>query len=180
MNGFVAQIRRNDPEFQFPRLSQTEWAVWQLLEQQSLHLLPAPHQNWNELLQHCLQAVAARMNQDGRFIIQKWGAVNSAQIKHPFSRQFPDWIGRWLDMPSDPLPGDHNMPRVQSPNFGASQRSVIAPGQEELSYFDMPGGQSGHPLSPYYGSGHTNWAQGKPTPFLPGLVDRQMKLAPPN
>lgn len=180
LNGFVVQIRRNDPEFRFPRLSQTEWAVWQLLEQQPLHLLPAPHQNWNELLQHCLQAVAARMNQDGRFIIQKWGAVNSAQIQHPFSRQFPDWIGRWLDMPSDPLPGDHNMPRVQSPDFGASQRSVIAPGQEELSYFDMPGGQSGHPLSPYYGSGHTNWTQGKPTPFLPGLVDRQMKLVPPN
>lgn len=178
MNGFVSPIRQNDAEFRFPRLSQTEWVVWQLLEQQPPHLLPAPHKNWNDLLLHCLQAIAKQMNTDGRVTIKKWGSVNSARIRHPISQQLPDWVTRWLDMPNDPLPGDHNMPRVQSPNFGASQRSVIAPGQEELSFFDMPGGQSGHPLSPYYGKGHTNWVQGKPTPFLPGAADRQMRLLP--
>ncbi|WP_292917697.1 penicillin acylase family protein [Nitrosomonas sp.] len=180
LNGFMSPIRQSDAGFQSPRLSQTEWIVWQLLEQQPRHLLPSPHRNWNDLLFHCLQTVTSRMNKDGRVTIQKWGTVNAAQIKHPVSRQLPDWIARWLDMANDPLPGDHNMPRVQSPNFGASQRSVIAPGQEEQSYFDMPGGQSGHPLSPYYGSGHANWVRGKPTPLLPGIVERQLKLLPIN
>ena len=32
----------------------------------------------------------------------------------------------------------------------------------------MPGGQSGHPLSPHYADGHAAWAKGEPTPFLPG------------
>lgn len=180
MNGFVSQIRQNDAGFQFPRLSQTEWVVWRLLEQQPPHLLPSQHRSWNELLHHCLQTITVQTNKNGHPTIQKWGAVNSAQIKHPLSQQFPDWMARWLDMANDPLPGDHNMPRVQLPNFGASQRSVVAPGQEEQSYFDMPGGQSGHPLSPYYGSGHAQWVHGRPTPFLPGKVNRHMKLLPVN
>ena len=70
------------------------------------------------------------------------------------------------------------MPRVQLPGFGASQRSAVAPGKEEQGYFDMPGGQSGHPLSPYYGSGHANWINGRSTPFLPGIPERLMKLVP--
>ena len=83
---------------------------------------------------------------------------------------------RWLDMPHEPLPGDQNLPRIQSPDFGASQRSVVAPGQEESGYFDMPGGQSGHPLSPYYGSGQDRWVSGKPTPFLPGITEKTLLL----
>ncbi len=176
LNGFAAQVRQHDATFQLPRLSQAEWVVWQLIDHQPQHLLPAPYQNWEELLHHCARAIAAQMQQDGR----NWGTQNAAQIKHPLSRKLPAWIAQWLDMPHDPLPGDHNMPRVQSPGFGASQRSVVAPGQEELGYFDMPGGQSGHPLSPYYGSGHANWVKGKPTPFLPGAPEKHMKLVPVN
>jgi penicillin amidase len=176
LNGFAAQVRQHDATFQLPRLSQAEWVVWQLIDHQPQHLLPAPYQNWEELLHHCARAIAAQMQQDGR----NWGTQNAAQIKHPLSRKLPAWIAQWLDMPNDPLPGDHNMPRVQSPGFGASQRSVVAPGQEELGYFDMPGGQSGHPLSPYYGSGHANWVKGKPTPFLPGAPEKHMKLVPIN
>jgi penicillin amidase len=54
----------------------------------------------------------------------------------------------------------------------------VSPGQEEHGYLDMPGGQSGHPLSPYYGSGHANWVNEKPTPFLPGAPERLMTLMP--
>jgi penicillin amidase len=34
----------------------------------------------------------------------------------------------------------------------------------------MPGGQSGHPLSPYFLKGHADWVQGRPTPLLPGVT----------
>ncbi len=33
---------------------------------------------------------------------------------------------------------------------------------------NMPGGQSGHPLSPFYRAGHEAWVRGEPAPFLPG------------
>ncbi|MER0170142.1 MAG: penicillin acylase family protein [Nitrosomonas sp.] len=177
-NGFAAAVRQHHENFELPRLSQTESILWQLIEHQPRHLLPASYKTWNELLYRCAQTIATQLQQDGGITERNWGMQNAARIKHPLSQKLPGWIAQWLDMPHDPLPGDHNMPRVQSPNFGASQRSVVAPGQEEQGYFDMPGGQSGHPLSPYYGSGHANWVSGKPTAFLPGVAERQMKLIP--
>lgn len=178
LNGFAVQVRQTDPAFKLPRLSQAELIVWQLIEQQPQHLLPASYKNWEELLHRCAQHIATQMQQDGGITEKSWGEANAARIRHPLSQKLPAWIAQWLDMPNDPLPGDHNMPRVQAPDFGASQRSAVAPGQEEQGYLDMPGGQSGHPLSPYYGSGHANWVSEKPTPFLPGAPERQMALVP--
>jgi penicillin G amidase len=100
------------------------------------------------------------------------------RIAHPVSRALPGFVGRWLDMPPDQLPGDRDMPRVQSPTFGASERLAVAPGDEEHGYFMLSGGQSGHPLSPYYGAGHADWAAGKPTPFLPGPAKHTLVFAP--
>lgn len=178
LDGFAAQVRQNDAAFKLPRLSQAELIAWQLIEQQPLHLLPATYKNWEDLLYLSAQRIAKQMQQDGGIIERNWGEVNAARIRHPLSQKLPAWIAQWLDMPSDPLPGDHNMPRVQTPDFGASQRSAVTPGKEEQGYLDMPGGQSGHPLSPYYGSGHANWVNGKPTPFLPGKPERRMRFVP--
>lgn len=178
LNGFAAQVRQIDPAFQLPRLSQTEWIVWQLLESKPQHLLPATFKNWDELLFFSAQQSAVQLLRDGGITARNWGETNAAMIRHPLSAKLPDWITYWLDMPQDPLPGDHNMPRVQSPNFGASQRSIVAPGQEKHGIFDMPGGQSGHPFSPYYGSGHAAWVSGNPTPFLPGTTERLLRLVP--
>lgn len=178
INGFAAPIQKQDAGFELPRLSQAEWIVWQLLEHQPQHLLPAPYQHWQELLYRSAETTAQQLQQQGGITGRTWGDYNAAHIRHPLSQKLPAWIAQRLDMPHDPLPGDHNMPRVQSPNFGASQRSAVAPGQEEQGYMDTPGGQSGHPLSPYYGSGHKNWVNGKPTPFLPGETEKHLKLLP--
>jgi penicillin amidase len=83
-----------------------------------------------------------------------------------------------LTAPRDPLPGDFNMPRVQAPSFGASERMVVSPGREQEGIFEMPGGQSGHPLSPYFLAGHEAWVRGDATPFLPGPVVHRMELTP--
>ena len=76
------------------------------------------------------------------------------------------------------LPGDIHMPRVQGVDFGASERFGIMPGHEDQSYFHMPGGQSDHPLSPYYGAGHENWASGRAAPLLPGPPEHRLTLTP--
>ena len=106
-----------------------------------------------------------------------WGERNTTHIQHPLSLAVPA-LGRFLDVPSRPLPGDANMPRVQGPNFGASERMVVSPGHEETGLFHMPGGQSGNPLSPYYQKGETAWEEGKPTPFLPGPAVHHLNLVP--
>jgi penicillin amidase len=81
-------------------------------------------------------------------------------------------------MPAEPLRGDGNMPRVVAPDFGASERMVVSPGHEADGILHMPGGQSGHPLSPYWGAGHEAWVQGKPTPFLPGKAEHVIEARP--
>ena len=106
-----------------------------------------------------------------------WGWRNHARIRHPFSNSFP-WLARWLNMPADPLPGDADMPRVQSPGHGASERLVVSPGREAEGIFHMPGGQSAHPLSPFFRAGHAAWVRGDPTPFLPGKTEYTLRLAP--
>jgi penicillin amidase len=81
-------------------------------------------------------------------------------------------------MPAQPLPGDAQMPRVQAPSFGASQRMVVSPLHRDNAIFQLPGGQAGHPLSPYWGGGHAAWAQGTPAPFLPGAATARLTLQP--
>jgi penicillin amidase len=179
LDGFAAVVRSSDPDFVLPKLSQAEHAVWILIERRPQHLLPPGYADWEGLLAGCAKRVAERMqNQPGGIAARSWGERNTARIRHPFSHALPEFIANWLDMPKDALPGDNNMPRVQSPAFGASERFAVAPGDEEHGYFEMPGGQSGHPLSPYYGSGHTDWVTGKPTPFLPGLPGQILHLRP--
>jgi penicillin amidase len=87
-------------------------------------------------------------------------------------------LGEYLNMPVEPLNGDLDMPKAQGPAFGASERFSVAPGDEAHSVFHMPTGASGHPLSPYYAAGHSDWVNGLPSPFLPGEAMHTLTLTP--
>ena len=91
----------------------------------------------------------------------------AGQVSHPLSGALP-LLPRLIDMPTRALGGDQHMPRVQMGQFGASERFAVSPGRERDGYLELPGGPSGHPLSPFYRSGFDDWANGVPTPFLPG------------
>jgi penicillin amidase len=79
-------------------------------------------------------------------------------------------------MPAVPLSGDDDLPRVAGPSFGASERFAVSPGRESEGYLHMPGGQAGHPLSPFYRAGFDDWALGRPRPLLPGPVAHTLTL----
>jgi penicillin G amidase len=109
----------------------------------------------------------------------RWGDRNRSAIAHPFARILPAWLPwprGWLSTPRDPLPGDINMPRVQGPTFGASERFAVSPGREQDGIFEMPGGQSGNPMSPYFIAGHETWVHGEAAPFLPGAAVHTLTL----
>ncbi|WP_235869510.1 penicillin acylase family protein [Veronia nyctiphanis] len=61
------------------------------------------------------------------------------------------------------------MPAVQGKHFGASQRFFVQPGNEENAILTVPGGQSGHPLSPYYRNGYDEYTSAEATPLLPNV-----------
>src|SRR5690606_26760511 len=115
----------------------------------------------------------------GGLAAARWGERNRASICHPLASAVP-FASAFLCMPDDPLPGDNNMPRVQGPDFGASQRMVVSPGRESDGILHMPGGQGGHPLSPFLTAGHDDWRHGRASPFLPGPVRSTLLLQPDN
>jgi penicillin amidase len=155
-----------------------EGPVWALVTQRPAHLLDPRYSGWDEILLAALDEAVLELTKGGRPLAERtWGERNTSLIRHPLSRAVPQ-LGSFLDMPSEPLPGDNHMPRFQSPTAGASERFGVSPGREELGYFHMPCGQSGHPLSPHYADGHAAWARGERTPFLPGPAVHLLTLVP--
>lgn len=161
-----------------PRLGQFEGVLWPLVSERPAHLLPPPYSSWDALLVDTARALEADLSSQGPLDARTWGERNTAAICHPVSRALPAFARSWLCMPADRLPGDRDMPRVQGPAFGASQRMVVSPGHEAEGWIHMPGGQSGHPLSPFWGAGHEDWVNGRPTPFLPGTTVHTLTLVP--
>lgn len=162
-----------------PRLAQFEGVAWPLVTERPAHLLPPAYASWGALLEDAARHLDADLAAQGPDLAQRtWGERNTAAICHPISRALPAFVRRGLCMPADALPGDRDMPRVQGPAFGASQRMVVAPGHEADGLVHMPGGQSGHPLSPFWGAGHEDWVKGTPTPFLPGRTVYRLELTP--
>ncbi len=165
-------------DFVMPDLPQIEGVAWQLVSQQPAHLLPRKFESWDALLLDAANEVHAGLAAQGPLAQRTWGERNTANICHPLARALPAIAKPLLCMPRDPLPGDGNMPRVQSPDFGASERMVVSPGHEEDGIIHMPGGQSGHRLSPFWGAGHAAWVKGEATPFLPGKASHTLTLKP--
>jgi len=161
--------------------NQSEGPLWLLVTERPVHLLDPRFNTWRDQL---LSAVDALLDyydtEEGPALAERtWGRRNTTRIRHPLSLVVPQ-LSRWLDVVPEALPGDSNMPRVQAPAFGASERMVVSPGREESGIFHMPGGQSGHLLSPYYRLGHEAWARGEATSLLPGPAEHTLTLLPPS
>jgi len=178
LDGLMAPARATmGEEFAAPWLQQFEGVAWPLLQQRPAHLLPRRFASWDALLEDAAKEVRDELAAQGPLRERTWGELNTAAICHPLAAAIP--LGRHLlCMPADPLPGDSMMPRVQGPAFGASERMVVSPGREADGFMHMPGGQSGHPLSPFWGAGHDDWVHGRPTPFLPGPAVHSLTLRP--
>ncbi|WP_043797623.1 penicillin acylase family protein [Arenimonas composti] len=164
-------------DFVMPDLPQFEAVAWPLLEQRPAHLLPRAYASWDALLADAAGEVRSQLEATGPLAQRRWGERNTAAICHPLAAALPAFTRGLLCMPADRLAGDGHMPRVQSPAFGASERMVVAPGHEAEGIVHMPGGQSGHPLSPFWGAGHADWVRGDPSPFLPGPAQYRLRLS---
>ena len=174
----TAPCKAADENFSYQSLGQKEGPLWRLANERPAHLLNPELSDWQEQLLAAVDAILDDLTADGGELATKtWGDRNRVAMQHPLSRFMP-FAARWLDMPTRSLPGDSDMPRVQHPGAGASERMVVTPGREDQGVFHMPTGQSGHPLSPNYGDGHDAWADGEPTPFLPGPRVHTLTLVP--
>ena len=160
------------------RPSQFEAAGWRLVSERPTSITPPGGDAWSAFLLGRVDASITKLLAECGSLAQcTYGSRNPVSARHPLSRAVPV-LSRLLDMPTMELPGDHHMPRVQDGAFGASERFAVSPGREAEGYLELPGGPSGHPLSPFYRSDFDDWAAGRPTPFLPGPTAHKLTLRP--
>jgi penicillin amidase len=171
-------ILQHDPEFDFSRLRRSEGLLWQLVTERPRHLLNPIYASWDAQLASAIDLAIEQLTADGQSLAARsWGTFNRALIAHPLGNALP-LFRSYLNLPPQPLPGDVYTPRAHSPRAGPSQRMIVSPGREHEGVMHMPGGQSGHPLSPHYADQHRAWVEGEALPFLPGAADHRLMLVP--
>lgn len=160
-----------------------EAGVWQLIKSFPDSWLSDKHASWPQLMTQVYVDMRKGLlekhgvNEQDSLHVLAWGKVNALKLQHPFSKQMP-FLSSLLDMPTVPGFGDSFMPAVQKNGFGASQRFFVQPGLEENAILTIPGGQSGHPLSPFYRSGFDDYAKEKNTPLLPSASIHRIEINP--
>ncbi|MEM7404850.1 MAG: penicillin acylase family protein [Pseudomonadota bacterium] len=177
--GLIFEVRARYPDFRFLKMRQLEGVVWQILVERPAHLLRPNFASYDDLLVKSLDHAIKRVAKSTPGPIEErvFGEYNRGRIAHPLTIALPELDGL-LNMPDLPVPGDAYMPRVSRRWGGVSERFIVSPGKEESGIFHMPGGQSGHFLSPYYRAGHLDWVEGRKTAFLPGEAQHELRLSP--
>lgn len=162
------------------RISRGEDTVWQLLQDQPSHFLPYGVSSWKEYeLAIFDQIITPWLAENDTLSTRaEWGSVNGVTISHPLSAALPSVLRNFLDMERLPLNGATNMPLVQYGSLGASEHIIVTPSAESQGLYNMPGGQSGNPFSPFYRIGHTAWASAQPLPILSTGTDYQFTIQP--
>ena len=175
----LSECYEADRSFDYTTVRRRDGAIWTLANEQPQHLLDPAYSTWSDMLAAAVDTTIeqAMRGQSGDLRDRVWSEYNAVRYRHPLSAGMP-FIGRWLDMPQEPLPGDLFTPRVHWGAIGASERMIVSPGREADGIMHMPIGQSGHPLSPFYANSHGAWVKGEPTPFLPGPTVHALTLSP--
>ncbi len=174
----LKRLHRRDAGARLPFADQIEGPLWRLVTARPRNWLNPAYPTWNALFLYAADAVIHHLWQPGNgFAAATWGARNTVRIDQPLAAAIGP-LGYWLNMPPTQLPGDTHMPRVQTPDFGASMRMVVSPLPSAPGLFELPGGESGHPLSPWYGDEFRAWAEGKPMPFTPGAAKQTLYFMP--
>jgi penicillin amidase len=180
LGALTTAVRAKDPGFKVSLLSRTEGPLWRLVDAEPVHLLDPAFATWRDFELAMLDELIVELEGEcGSLAACTWGKRNRVEVRHPLSRAIPLLKGL-TDMPTVELPGDIYTVRVQGPGFGASERFAVSPGHEADAYIHMPGGQSGHPLSPFYRAGFNAWAEGRALPFLPGTTRHRLAFTPTN
>lgn len=173
----LAPVVEAVPRFRYTWLLAHEPAL-RILEERPDHLLPASVDgreiaDWTDYLTHAVREAIVESGGAGI----PWGEANRAVIAHPFAAVQPR-LARFLNMPQDPLPGWLGAVRAQGPDYGQSLRFVGRPGYPEQAVLDVPGGQSGHPLSRWYRAGHASWVEGRGAPLAAGPAEHRLSFVP--
>ncbi|BCA53914.1 peptidase [Nitrospira sp. KM1] len=177
---FLETCRERDARFVYD--GDLDTPLRTLLNEQPPELLPDPehHESWSDFLLSVLERTVSELKTADRVAdveAMTWGQMNRIRMAHPLAEAIP-LIGMWLNMPEEDAAGCAQCIRVISDGLAASERMVVSPAQQQDGIFHMPGGQSGHPLSPHYRDQQRYWSRGIALPLLSGAPMHRLILSP--
>ncbi|NGZ59093.1 MAG: penicillin acylase family protein [Nitrospira sp. LK265] len=177
---YLSSCRERDPQFTYD--GDLDTPLRHLLTVQIPELNPDPEHfaSWSDFMLNAVRQSVQELESEHRSIPLKdltWGHVNRVRMLHPLAEALP-LLGNSLNMPDEPASGCGQCVRVMEDGLGATQRLVVAPGHQGEGILHMPGGQSGHPLSPHYRDQHQYWSEGLPLPLLAGTPVHTLTLVP--
>lgn len=169
--GVVKQCQRVEPTFSYA-WREMETPLRALLSERPAAVLASEfQQDWHRFLIATLNSAASELqaqHPDTALADLTWGAHNQINQQHPFSKSLP-LLAPLLNYGAFPGSGCASVcVNALMAEHGASERMVIAPAHPEAGILQMPGGQSGHPLSSHYQDQQPFWQNGGYAPFLPG------------
>jgi penicillin amidase len=179
---FLTACKAEDKDFVYA-WSYADTPLQSLLDAKPAALLPGAgrHASWEHFILAQLEKSAAKIKARHAAVAwadSTWGKYNTVDHAHPFSTALP-FLSAVLDRPRQPLAGCGGYcVRATGPDFGASERLVVSPGHFKEGILHMPGGQSGQPLSRYYGDQQAFWVSGLPLPFAAGEAEHRLSVSP--
>lgn len=177
---YLSSCRERDAQFSYD--GDLDTPLHELLRTQIAELNPDPDHfaGWPEFLLNAVEQSVRELEGEHSSVSLTeltWGHLNRVRMEHPLSGALPG-LGYLLNMTDEPASGCGQCVRVMQDGLGASQRLVVSPQHQDDGILHMPGGQSGHPLSPHYRDQQRFWSEGLPLPFLAGRPVHTLILVP--
>ena len=177
---FLSSCQERDAQFSYN--GDLDTPLRQLLTTQIPELNPDSDHfpNWSDFLLNAVEQSVRELEEEHPSVALTeltWGHLNRVRIAHPLANALPGF-GYILNMSDEPASGCGQCIRVMQDGLGASQRLVVSPGHQDEGILHMPGGQSGHPLSPHYRDQQHYWSEGLPLPLLAGTPVHTLTLVP--
>lgn len=191
---YLVACRAHDPAYQYP-YQMLDRPLLAILRRRDPGLLPrsAEPGGWAAFVAGCAEQAAQQLAVTGRRSglpgwlipswalrgrrLPRWGRVNRCGLRHPLEALAP-WSAALLGVAPRPQPGALHVVRTCVPGFGSAGRAVLAPGSAGFAAVDLPGGQSGHPLSPHFADRHEEWSSASPRARRPPGVWCRYVLRP--
>lgn len=176
---FLAACKKADKNFNYSWLY-IDTPLQAMLTEKIPQLLPDPdhYPDWDAFILGQLKQSAQQLKAkypDQKLSELTWGKAHKVHFAHPILGNIP-LLGTYLNMPEVEVAGCRGCVRATSPGFGASERLVVSPAHLDEGILHMPGGQSAHPLSPYYRDQQNAWVKGLVIPLLAGKSSQTLIL----
>jgi penicillin amidase len=127
--------------------------------------LPPGYASWDEFLTAALKQGLDAEHAPADLTKWQYGDIRKIELKHPIYGSLP-WFKKWTGTGAQPKYGDTSTVDQMGATLGPSQRLTVDWSNLDRSTENIVFGQSGNPLSPWYGDQWPYW-YGRKTFALP-------------